>query len=188
MTDAELIKSILAGDKDSFAELVRRHHQKIIALCRSLLRNPAEADDAAQDAFLKAYKALSTFTGEAQFSTWLYQIAYHHCLDVLRKRTREKLDSWDALLEEKAGQMEALLSTPANAELSLENQDLARRMLATLSEEHRNILILRESNGFSYEEIAAFMKISVDAVKGRLKRARADLEEKTRHLFKPSDV
>jgi RNA polymerase sigma-70 factor (ECF subfamily) len=188
MTDAELIKRVLAGDKDSFAELVRRHHTKTISLCLSLLGNNAEAEDAAQDAFLKAYKALSSFTGEAQFTTWLYQITYHHCLDVLRKRTREKLQSWDALVEESGEQIQDLLSSPENMEQSLETKDLVRRVLKALPEDYRNILIIREINGLTYEEISAVLRISMDAVKGRLKRARADLEEKVRHLLKPSDV
>lgn len=187
MTDSKIIADVLSGDKEAFTELVRRHHTKTIGLCLSLLRNKTEAEDAAQDAFLKAYQALATFKEGAQFSTWLYQIAYHHCLDLLRKRTREKLDSWDALLEEKGEQIHQLMASPST-EGAAENTDLVNRVLKALPEDYRNILILREINGFSYEEISDLLRCSLDAVKGRLKRAREDLEEKLRHLLKPSDV
>jgi RNA polymerase sigma-70 factor (ECF subfamily) len=188
MTDGDLITQILSGDRDSYAELVRRHHQKTIGLCLSLLRNPTDAEDAAQETFIKAYNALSSFNGESQFSTWLYQIAYNNCLDFLRRKKRQKTDSWESLLEEKGEQIRVLLNSPANSEHTLEQNDLINRVLSALSDDHRNILILREMNGFSYEEIASFLRISADAVKGRLKRARLELNEKTRHFFKMHDV
>jgi RNA polymerase sigma-70 factor (ECF subfamily) len=109
-------------------------------------------------------------------------------LDFLRRKKRQKTDSWESLLEEKGEQIRVLLNSPANSEHTLEQNDLINRVLSALSDDHRNILILREMNGFSYEEIASFLRISADAVKGRLKRARLELNEKTRHFFKMHDV
>lgn len=151
----------------------------MLGICLGLLRNPTEAEDAAQDIFVKAYQQLPSFKGEAQFSTWIYRIAVNHCLDLQRKRARQATEPID--------QVPDPVGDPSPQQ-SLEQKDLAKRLLAGLSEAERAALVLRESQGLSYEEIAVVLKISVDAVKSRLKRARESIGEKARHFSRLENV
>jgi RNA polymerase sigma-70 factor, ECF subfamily len=183
MTDAQLIHDVLAGDSRAYEPLVRRHHQRVLALCLSLLKNPSEAEDAAQDSFLKAYRSLSSFRGDSEFSTWIYRIAYRTCLDALRKRSREKSESWDALVEVRGEEIQCLFMSQPGPERALENKNLVERVLSTLLPDYRRILVLREVYGFSYEEIAAAMECSLDSVKARLRRARLDLAGKLKPIM-----
>jgi RNA polymerase sigma-70 factor, ECF subfamily len=152
------------------------------SLCLSLLSNPSEAEDAAQDAFLKAYLSLNDFRGEAAFSTWLYRIAFRHCQDLLRKRTRRKTDSWDDLLDKHGAALEGALSSPGQA-ASAENADLVRRLLSAMPEDYAAVLTLREMQGLSYQEMTEVLDCSLDSVKARLRRARQWLTEKARPLL-----
>jgi RNA polymerase sigma-70 factor, ECF subfamily len=178
--DDELIERILSGERQVYAELVRRYHPPILRLCLGILRDRALADDMCQEVFIKAYERLASFRGQSAFSTWLYRIATNHCLEALRRRKRERSESLDALLE--AHQPVAGMEAPSRPERILENADFARRVLRTLPEEYQTVLILREGEGLSYEEIAKTMNCSLDSVKARLKRARRQLEETLRHL------
>jgi len=181
-TDDELISQVLSGDSEAYADLVRRHHPAIFGLCAGLLRDRSQAEDAAQEIFLKAYRSLSKFRGASSFATWLYRIASNHCLDMLRRRERAATESWDALLEAEGERIERLLSAPVNEERSLEDADLVRRVLDCLPPEYRLILTLRELQGLTYQEIAAAMGCSLDSVKARLRRAREDFEGRLRHF------
>ncbi len=179
--DGELARLAAGGDDRAFAELVRRHAPHVRALCEATLRGPAEADDAAQEAFLKAHRALGRFSGESSFGTWLHRIAVNHCLDLLRASARRRSDSLDSLLESDASALGAALSEPSSAK-ALEDRDTVDRLLARLNPDQRLALTLRETEGLSYEEIAKVMGCSLDSVKARLKRARAELLEMSRHL------
>lgn len=187
MDDNELISRVRAGDSEAYAPLVRRYQADIVRFCWSMLGNTSESEDAAQDVFVKAYHSIKKFRGDASFLTWLYRIASNHCLDLLRSRSRRKTESWDALVEEKGEQIEALITIPDES-LNIENQDLARRVLATLPDDYRNVLILREMQELSYEEIARVLNCSLDSVKARLSRARQDFAEKLRHFLRSADV
>jgi RNA polymerase sigma-70 factor (ECF subfamily) len=186
--DPELVARARAGDEDAFARLVRRHHAAIHGLCVSMLGSPADADDAAQDAFLKAYRSLSKFRGDSTFGSWLYRVAANVCLDRLRKRKRERSDSWEALLEERGDDVERLIAPGADEGAALEDRDLVRRVLDLLPPEHRLILTLRETQGLDYRELMAALDCSLDAVKSRLKRARRGFEELARHFLKEKTV
>ena len=166
MEEAALMDRILQGDRNAYADLVRAHQAKVLRLCVSLLGEP-DAEDAAQEIFLKAYRSLSSFRRDSSFSTWLYRIASNHCHDLLRKRSRQKTESLDELPES--------LLTSADPRVGAEQADLAEQILLTLSPEERLILTLREVEGLSYQEIAEVLSCSLDAVKGRLKRARETL-------------
>ncbi|MDE2039815.1 MAG: sigma-70 family RNA polymerase sigma factor [Elusimicrobia bacterium] len=180
----ELVARVKAGDDGAYAELIRRHHPRIIALCRSLL--PEAAEDAAQEAFLKAYSALGDFRGDCAFSSWLYRIAANKCLDWRRRMGRSGARSLDAALEDPG----AALRLPAapGPEPALADRQLLEAALGGLPRAYRLILTLRELNGLSYEEIAETMDCSLDSVKARLQRARRDLLERLRHLVAPEDV
>jgi RNA polymerase sigma-70 factor (ECF subfamily) len=156
--------------------------------CLSMLQNHTDAEEAAQDVFIKAYNNLPKFKGDSQFSTWLYRITANHCLDVLRKRNRRKTYSLDALIEAEGDSIHRHFSTAAVADTQVENRDLTGKILSTLPAEYRTILTLREVDGLEYQEIADVLDCSLDAVKGRLSRARRQLQEKLRHFLKEKDV
>jgi len=188
MTDQETIARVLSGEKNAYADLVRAHQDEIFRLCVSLLGNEAEAEDAAQESFLKAYRALAAFRQDSSFSTWLYRIAYRQCLDLLRFRTRRKADSLEKLLEEHGDAIQHLFASPEDHSRLMENRELVHRLLSTLSPDYRNALYLREMHGLTYAEIAAVMGTSLDGVKARLRRARKFLREKMRHFLTPAGV
>lgn len=187
-SDPELVARLRAGDDDAFAELVRRHHAAIQGLCVSMLGAPSEAEDAAQDAFLKAYRSLAKFRGDSSFGSWLYRVAANVCLDRLRKRKREKSDSWEALLEERGDDVERLIPAAPDEAAALEDKDLVNRVLDLLPPDHRLILTLRETQGLDYQELMVALDCSLDAVKSRLKRARRGFEELARHFLAQKDV
>jgi RNA polymerase sigma-70 factor (ECF subfamily) len=153
-----------------------------------MLGDPVQADEAAQDSFVKAYQSLSKFRGDSAFSTWLYRITTNHCLDMLRRRKRRPTVSWDALMEQETGFLQKLASTEAQAASTLENRDLADKILSTLPADYRTLLTLREAEGLSYEELGTVLHCSVDAVKSRLSRARKAMQERVRHFYEPKDV
>jgi len=173
--DLELVGRIRSGERDAYAELVRRHHPAVMSLCLSMLRDRSSAEDAAQEAFLKAYRSLDRFRDDASFSTWMYRIASNHCLDVLRSRSREKTDSLDAILEVEDGDVGPRLPSTPDPTAALEDADLVERALKRLPPEYRLILTLREVQGLDYRELADTLGCSLDAVKSRLKRARQSL-------------
>jgi RNA polymerase sigma-70 factor (ECF subfamily) len=180
--DRLLVQQILAGDQESYAVLVQRYQRKVRGYCQSMLGDPTQADDAAQDAFVKAYRSLAKFRGDSAFSTWLYRITTNHCLDLLRKRKRRPTLSWDALMEQETGFLQKLAATEADAASSLENRDLAQKILSGLPDDYRTLLTLREAEGLSYEELGKVLHCSVDAVKSRLSRARKAMQEQVRHF------
>ncbi len=188
MTDQEIIQQILSGQTEAYGELIRQYNKKVVGYCLSMLSNQTEAQEAAQDIFVKAYHSLRKFKGNSSFSTWLYRITTNHCLDILRKRTRRKTVSLDALVEAEGDHIERLFAVESTAASPLENRDLIQKILATLPEDYRTILTLREADGLEYQEIADVMDCSLDAVKGRLSRARKQLQEHLRHFLKRTDV
>ncbi len=184
--DFDIVLKVLAGDRDAYAVLVRTYQERVRGYCLGMLANSSMADDAAQEVFIKAYQGLGSFKGNASFSTWLYRITANHCADVLRKLKR-KTESWEALLEKDGDKIELLLAVSPE-KMDDGNSELIGRILAHLTEKSREALVLREMHGLSYQEMAAALDCTVDAVKGRLKRAREELDLKTRHLLQFKDV
>lgn len=185
---ADLVAAARRGDRDAFADLVRAHHPNVYGLCLGMLGDPAAADDAAQEAFLAAWKALPSFKGDSAFGTWLHRIAANKCLDALRRAGRRTEDSLDAILEAGGARAESVQSGGSGPETAVEAADLAGKVLGGLSDEYRLILTLREVQGLSYEEIMAVMDCSLDSVKARLRRAREAALERLRHFSGGGDV
>jgi RNA polymerase sigma-70 factor (ECF subfamily) len=152
-----------------------------MALCVSMLADTAAAEDAAQEAFLKAYASLKDFRADSAFSTWLYRIAVNKCLDFKRKTARARTNSLDFLLEENGEAMQRLLSSPG-PEQSTEDSQLVEQIMSCLPDAYRLILTLRELNGLTYQEIAQTMNCSMDSVKARLQRARREFLNRLRHF------
>lgn len=180
--DNEIIARVLAGERDEYAELIRRHHARVLGLCASMLGASA-ADDAAQEVFLKAYARLGDFRRDSSFSTWLYRVASNHCLDVLRRETRRRSESLEALTEREDSGLQRLLAEPQDAVRSLEDAEVVRAVLERLPDDYRLILTLRELEGLEYKELTVAMDCSLDSVKAKLQRARRMFRETLRHIL-----
>jgi RNA polymerase sigma-70 factor (ECF subfamily) len=188
ISDPQIIQLIRDGHTEAYADLVRQYHKRVMGYCFSMLANHSEAEEAAQDVFVKAYRSLGKFKGDSSFSTWLYRITANHCLDVLRKRNRRRTVSLDALLEQDGNRVQEIFSETATFHSRLEDRQLADKILSTLPSDYRTILTLREADGLEYQEIADTLKCSLDAVKGRLARARKQLMTNLQHLREVQDV
>lgn len=169
-----LVMRAQRGEQDAFRVLVERYQKLVYTLALRMLNVPADAEDAAQEAFLSAWKALPRFRMDAKFSTWLYRLTVNAATDVLRRRRKEP-DSLDDA--ERPVQAADSTDTPEEAAQRAERRAMVRRAIAALSENHRQILLLREVTGLSYEEIGAALELSPGTVRSRLARARKELRE-----------
>ena len=179
--ERELVQRAKGGDERAFEQLVTDNEKRIYNLCRRLVRNPDDAAELAQEAFLNAWRGLSKFQGDSAFSTWLYRLASNACIDFLRKEKRRKDRSMTISLddEEEARQAE-LPDERFSPEEKLEQSETRRAIaegLERLSPEHRQVLVLRELNGFSYAEICTILALEEGTVKSRIARARAALRK-----------
>lgn len=172
--DSAWVARCKAGDPDAFEPLVLRHAGRLRRLVWGLLgERREEAEDVVQEIFLKAYLALPRFREDAQFSTWLYRIAVNHCRDVGRRAPPPHVELDEARLESLADER----SAEPGEEIPLapgRGEELGR-LLGELSERQRRILVMRELEGLSYEEIGGILRIPPGTVRSRLNRARAGL-------------
>ncbi len=184
MTDGESIKKVLDGDSSAFRDILERHQDKIFRLCAGMVGD-SNADDAAQESFLKAYKNLSRFNGQSQFSTWLYRIASNHCLDMIKKRRAQREESLEKMTSE-TGDSSWLFADKSSFTTDVEKRETVKFLLDRLSPDEKIILVLREQEGLTYDEIAETLEISLETVKIRLYRARESLVDKAKshHLIK----
>jgi RNA polymerase sigma-70 factor (ECF subfamily) len=179
--EAECIRRIAAGESHLFHELIRPCERSIYFLLLSLLRNEADAEDAAQETAIKVYRNLHLYRGESQFRTWVLSIARNEGLGRLRKLASRREDSLDAGTDEQTGDYTPAILTswrevPAEALERKELGDLLRRAVEGLPEIYRNIVLLRDIEEMDGRETAAALGISEGAVKVRLHRARALLQ------------
>ncbi|WP_347491534.1 RNA polymerase sigma factor [Desulfoscipio sp. XC116] len=182
LPDEVLVQKTKKGDLDAFDELVRRYEAKIYGLAYRFMGNHADASDLTQDTFIRLYKVLAGFRGDAAFSTWLYRIAANICRDELRKRQRRRSVSMDEMIEASPANMPTA-DDSYSPEETVQRREVQRQVqicLSKLSEDHRLILIMREIQGLSYEEIADVLQCSLGTVKSRISRARNALKEKMR--------
>ena len=176
--EGALIERVLAGDAESFESLVLEHQTNVYRLALRLTGNEADAADAAQDAFLKAYTSLATFRGESRFSVWLYRLTNNVCIDLLRRRR----DAVPLQTEDDEGS-ETELPLPDERwdpeALAQRAEDVraVRAAMAALPADCREILTLREIGGLSYEELAASLGLELGTVRSRLNRARKKLAD-----------
>ncbi|GIO66706.1 sigma-70 family RNA polymerase sigma factor [Paenibacillus sp. FSL M7-1455] len=167
--DAALVKQVLAGHKDSFAQLVDTHKNKIYGLLLGMGASPQDAQDYTQEAFLKAYRKLASFREDSSFASWLYTIAVNVMRDAMRKKKDLLAD--DGVLGEGRHHAE----TPELAFLRKETGGEVQQLINQLPEKYRIVLLLRYTNELSYEEIAGIAGIKVNQVRNRLHRAKKSL-------------
>lgn len=180
MTEQELVALAKQGDQDAFSQLVQANQNKIYTLALRMTGNPEDGADLAQEAFLKAWRSLPTFQEESSFSTWLYKLTSNLCIDFLRKEKRRKAAVTTVSLDDDEDDSPPM-EVPDHRftpETEVERRELRAAMsraLHNLSDEHRQILILREVEGLSYTEIAEALDLEEGTVKSRIARARISL-------------
>lgn len=183
MTDDELLERVRNGDTAALEELLRRHHSRIHAVCLRILGHRSDADDAAQNALVSIARNVETFDGRSSFSTWAYRIATNAALDEIRRRRRRPrpMPDVDTILEH--------LDDP-RAEHDhevLENRELIERALASLPEEYRVAVVLRDVADLDYEQIATILEIPIGTVRSRIARGRAKLANSFGNQTRPSE-
>lgn len=175
MEEHTLVKKAQRGDHDAFALLLERYETQVYHQALRMVTNPEDAADMTQEAFLKAWQGLPTFQGDSAFSTWLYRLTNNVCIDFLR---REKKRRGDLSLDDEDRDIappQDPAPTPHQVLEQRENRAAVLQGLANLSEEHRQVLVLREINGLSYEEIGQVLGLTAGTVKSRIARARIAL-------------
>jgi RNA polymerase sigma-70 factor (ECF subfamily) len=168
--EGTLIRRAQAGDQAAFGQLVQVYQRPVYNLAYRMLGTTAGAEEAAQEAFLRAYRYLHTYHSEKKFSSWLLSIASHYCIDSLRRQRTPPVALDEAPVAALAGPAEQM---PEAATLERERQQEVQTLLARLPDSYRLALVLRYWHDLSYEEMARVLGISEQAVKSRLHRARA---------------
>jgi RNA polymerase sigma-70 factor (ECF subfamily) len=180
--DLSLVSRATAGDGEAFRALVVRYQRKVYAVALGIVKDPDLAWDVAQEAFVRVHGHLAEFKGESAFSTWVFRIATHLGIDAVRRERTSRKDDVDELRDEDlSGAGEGILATPLgnDPQANLLRQELAGKIqaaLETLPEKHRTILVLRELEGLSYEELAERLQIHKGTVMSRLFHARKKMQ------------
>lgn len=183
-TDKNLVIRAQNGEERAFRLLVERYQRKVYSVAYSMVRHQEDAMDLSQEAFIKAYRNLARFQGSSSFYTWIYRITVNLCIDYLRKSGRVQSVDYDDRIGRDNSEVDgdgSILPTRLDADpsRSLMRKELIEKMqqaLETLSENHRSILLLREVEGLSYEEMAEVLGVSKGTVMSRLHHARKNMQ------------
>jgi RNA polymerase sigma-70 factor (ECF subfamily) len=170
------IEQALTGDREAFGQLVRAYERPVYNLTYRMLGDPAEAEDAAQETFLRAFNKLATYQPERKFVNWLLSIASHHCIDRLRRRNRAPQLSLDGPMPPQWLTSDA--PRPEQVVDKKQRREQVRQVLETLPADYRAAVVLRYWYGLSYREIATTMDTTESAIKSRLHRARRMMAER----------
>jgi RNA polymerase sigma-70 factor (ECF subfamily) len=185
--DAELVSRVQAGDKQAFDLLVIKYQRKIMRLLSRMIRNPSEIEDVAQEAFIKAYRALPQFRGESAFYTWLYRIAINTARNWLA--ANKHAPSTPSGFENEEGETFSesdVLTDGSNPESEMASRQIAEtvnKAINDLPEELRNAIVMREIDGMTYEDIAESMNCPIGTVRSRIFRAREAIALRLRPLL-----
>lgn len=183
LADRELVELARAGERDAFGELVGRYRSKVGRLALKITKNEVDAQEVVQEAFLNAFSKLDSFQGKAAFSSWLYRVTANGALMLLRSRRRDAYEAWDTMLQRNE-RITALFAAQeewsVQADRVFERKEILavlQKAMGCLAERYRTILLLREIDGLSNQEIAELLGLSIAAVKSRLHRARLALRK-----------
>lgn len=191
---ANLVERAKRGEHDAFGRLVDEYKDKIYSYVSRMLGDPSEAEDVTQEAFVRAYRSLPRFRGASSFHTWLYRIASNLAIDVVRKRKRTEIASvsLDEPLESDDGEYEREVADegggPEAASGTRETQIAVRRAIMELPEKLRDVMVLYELQGESYEDIAEILGVPLGTVKSRLFNARSQLKERLKSLVAAGEI
>jgi len=185
--DQQLVERVQRGDKAAFDLLVSKYQRKIFRLLSRLIRDQAEVEDIAQEAFIKAYRALPNFRGDSAFYTWLYRIAINTAKNHLVSQGRRAPTTTEADIEEAEtfddGDQLRDLNTPESMLLSKQVGEAVNRAIDQLPEDLRTAIVLREIEGLSYEEIAESMSCPIGTVRSRIFRAREAIAQELKPVL-----
>jgi RNA polymerase sigma-70 factor (ECF subfamily) len=186
-SDLSLVRRVQRGDKGAFDALVLKYQHKLVKLVMRYVRNPAEAEDIAQEAFIKAYRALPQFRGDSAFYTWLYRIAINTAKNAVVSRDRSPVEyDLDRSNTDESYDMQGRMKdseTPEGLVLTDEIRSTVNAAIDSLPEDLRTAIVLRELEGLSYEEIAVAMACPVGTVRSRIFRAREAIDRRLREVF-----
>lgn len=180
MQDDLLIKRAANGDEQAFEKLLLAHQKNVYNLCYRMVQDPDDALDLSQEAFLKAWRSLSTYQFDAAFSTWLYRLTTNVCIDFLRRRTRQAHTSLTAEDDEEEGREFSVPDPapgPEEQAITNDRKQAVSDAMQKLPEDYRLVLQLRVVEDLPYEQIAQIMQVPVGTVKSRLSRARLQLKK-----------
>jgi len=186
-TDSQLVRRVQKGDKGAFDILVLKYQHKIVNLVMRYVRDPEQAMDISQEAFIKAYRALPRFRGDSAFYTWLYRIAVNTAKNHLAAQRRRPMDVELDLQDPEQFDLHARLKetdTPEAVMISREMMETVEQAIQSLPDDLRTAIILRELDGMSYEEIAETMECPVGTVRSRIFRARDAISKKVGSLIR----
>ena len=186
MNEILLISRARGGDREAFGALVEQYRDNVYRLAYRMCGNAYDADEAAQEAFVAAWRALPNFRGDAKFSTWLYRLTTNAAIDVMRREKRHKAVGDGEMIE-----VADDADSPQETVERTEQQEAVQKALATLSEEYREVLLLRYMEELDYAEIAEVLQLSSGTVKSRINRAKAALKTallKSGNIFGGSSV
>lgn len=172
MNELQLINRARAGDGEAFGALVEQYRDNVYRLAYRMCGNAHDADEAAQEAFVAAWRALPNFRGEAKFSTWLYRLTTNAAIDLMRREKRHRTAS-----EEDVPELADETDSPQQQVERTEQRETVQKALSSLSEEYREVLLLRYMQELDYTEIAAALSLPAGTVKSRLNRAKAALKK-----------
>lgn len=184
--ERELVRLAQNGTTQAFEELVRRHQQRVFAVVARILHRREDVEEIAQQVFLKAYVSIRRFDMRSAFSTWLYKIAVNECWDSLRKKKVRPLVYESDLSEEQVQRLDSYATTgrgPTSPDEHAQARELVELLLSSLSEEDKRILLLKEVEGLSVQEIADIFGLNVNTVKVRMFRARSAMMDAYRRRF-----
>ena len=183
LRDREAVLAVLGGEREAFRGLVERHQSRVFHLAKSLVRNPSDASDIAQETFVRAFVNLKSYRSQGSFTAWVAKIANNLSIDFLRRQKTQAATPFDeAVAEKESEDLQAGLlagrirSDPQAAALRRELGEQLEAALRQLPEKHRAILLLREIDGLSYEELAEALEIPVGTVMSRLFHARSKMQ------------
>ena len=186
--DVALVKASQAGDHAAFEQLIKRYERQIANLIYLTMGNGDSVDDLSQEVFIRVYRSLKNFKFDASVFSWMYRIAMNLCIDEIRKRKIRKVLSLDFLTEDaiEAARKHKDYLLPSDALMEDEKNGMVRKAIQQLTQEHREVIILREYQDYSYTEIAETLGITIEAVKSRIFRARKELRVKLKSYFEVS--
>ena len=174
--DELLLRRACKGDVQAFEELMQSHESRIYAIALRMMGNREDAQDCAQEAMVRIYRAMGSFKGQSALATWIYRITMNTCLDELRRRKARKVTSLDSLVDNGWSPTDTG-DTPEEHGLRVEKQNAHNQAIQSLPDDMRAAIILRDVKGYSYDEIASILDANVGTIKSRISRGREKLRE-----------
>jgi len=188
-SDEALVAKCQKGDRNAFDELVLRYQKKVFNITYRMVGNYTEASDLAQEAFVRAYKSIRKFRGQSSFYTWLYTIASNLCRNRLRylRRQRKSVVSLDDPVQTEEGVVSRGVADKSLSPMAIlerkEKGEFIQKVINSLDEEHRIVVVLRDIEMLPYDEICRILKVNIGTIKSRLHRARSLLKEKLKDVI-----